>query len=128
MNDPHEIIVTTFSEPTKQQVVDFSRLFEMREDIASMMYLWNTNCYYVNVQDRTFMINGGRKIQFSDLRKCRVLYRRRNSVSYSLNPQGNGKPERRTSWILGVEEKGTKRMVMLIIGEDGSTWQWANKL
>lgn len=127
MNDPHEIIITTRKDSSKPRVVQFSELYALRHDITSMMYLWNTSCYYVDVVHQTFTVNGGRKIVFGDFKRCKILYRRRNQVSYALNSDNNG-PEKKLNWLLGLEEIGTKRMVLLIISEDGRFWQWANKL
>lgn len=125
--DPHEIIITTRENSSKPRVVRFSDLFSLRDDIRSMMYLWNTNNYYVDVINRIFIINGGRKLGFTDLGPCRVLYRRRNQRTFTLN-NGNSGPEKTTLWLIGLEEIGTERKLFLIISEDGHNWSWKNKL
>lgn len=125
--DPHEIIITTRENSSKPRVVRFSDLFSLRDDIRSMMYLWNTNNYYVDVIDRIFIINGGRKLGFTDFGPCRVLYRRRNQRTFALN-NVNSEPEKTTLWLMGLEEIGTERKLFLIISEDGHNWSWENKL
>jgi hypothetical protein len=126
MHDPHEVIITS-KDSSKPRVAQFSELFALRNDITSMMYLWNTSCYYVDVVRQTFIINGGRKIVFGDFKACKILYRRRNQISYALNSDNND-PKKKLNWLLGLEEIGTKRKVLLIISEDGCFWEWANKL
>ncbi len=126
MNDAHEIIITTLEDSSTPRVVQFRDLFALREQIKTMMYIWNTNCYYVDVVSQTFIINGGRKIQFSKFESCKVLYRRRTQISYTT--ESDGKPETTLTWLIGLEEIGTKRMVLLIVSDNGVVWQWANKL
>jgi len=126
MNDPHEIIITTIENPSQPRVVQFSDLYSLRNDIKSMMYLWNTNCYYVDVVDRTFIINGGRKVKL-DFGECKILYRRRSQLKLAVNTGDS--TERKTLWLLGIEEKGgTNQMTFLIVSDDGRVWRWANKL
>lgn len=127
MNNSHEIIINTRKDSNHPRVVQFSDLFDLRNDISTMLYLWTTNSYYIDVVSRTFIINGGRKIIFSDYKDCKILYRRRNQISYAVD--GKEKPlDKKINWILGIEEIETKRMVLLIISEDGQFWEWANKL
>ena len=127
IKDTHEIIITTLEDPDKPRIVEFRDLFGLRENIKSMMYIWNTNCYYVDIVSQTFIINGGRKIRFSKFEKCKVLYRRRSQISYTTDSE-DGKPKVKLTWLIGLQEIGTKRMVLLIVSDDGSVWQWANKL
>jgi len=126
MDDVHEIIITTREDSSNPRVVQFRDLFALREQIQSMMFIWNTNCYYVDVVSQTFIINGGRKIQFSNFEACKVLYRRRTQLKYTTNSEGE--PETILTWLIGLEEIGTKRMVLLIVSDNGVVWQWANKL
>ncbi|MHA2426512.1 MAG: hypothetical protein ACXADB_00530 [Candidatus Hermodarchaeia archaeon] len=127
MSDPHEIIVTIKDDPNQPRVVSFSDLFAIRDDITTMTHLWNTNCYYVNVLQKSFMINGGRRIRFnSPFGDCALLYRRRTRKTIALD--GNGKPITEIAWIMGIEDKETKEMAFLIISEDGRNWEWRNKL
>lgn len=127
IKDTHEIIITTLENPDTPRVVEFRDLFGLRESIRSMMYIWNTNCYYVDIVSQTFIINGGRKIKFNKFEKCKILYRRRSQISYTTNSE-DGKPEVKLVWLIGLQEIGTRRMVLLIVSDDGSIWQWANKL
>jgi len=126
MSDPHEIIITTRENPNQPRVVQFSDLFSIRDDIKSMMYLWNANCYYVDVVDQVFIINGGRKIKIEAYDNCKVMYRRRNAISYTVN--SNNGPKKKVNWLLGLEEIKTEKMVFLQISEDGCFWSWENKL
>jgi hypothetical protein len=129
MNDLHEIIVTTKNEPSKQRIVQFSDLYSIRNDIKSIMFLWNTNCYYINVSTGVFIVNGGRRIQFPGSGDYILIYRRRNIQTYDLQPTDeNVKSRLQIRWILGIEDKDTKSMLLLVISSDGSSWQWANKL
>ena len=125
--NPHEIIVTTREDSNQPRVVQFLDLYALRDDITSMMYLWDTNCYYVNVGSRTFIINGGRKLSFGSLGPCRILYRRRNRRTFAIDGKDGG-PEKTTLWLLGLEERAGEKKIILIISEDGMAWQWANKL
>jgi len=122
---PLEIIITTGENPDPQ-LVQFSDLYDLRESITSIMYLWNTNCYYVDVTHQTFIINGGRKLHF-EMGPCRVCYRRRNQHKYAMNDL-KGKPEKTQIHIVGLEKIGTEKRLILMISEDGQEWRWANKL
>lgn len=125
--DPHEIIITTQEDSNQPRVVEFLDLYDLRNDITTMMYLWNANSYFVDVVNRTFIINGGRKLKFGDMGPCRILYRRRNQQRYATNDLSKAS-EKVVLWLLGLEEIGTKRRLLLIVSEDGVAWRWANKL
>ena len=127
MTNAHEIIITTQEDP-KPRVVDFSELYTLREDISSMMYLWDTNCYYVDVVNRTFIINGGRKIKFETFRDSRILYRRRNQVHVTMDAPGSNGKKHDIHWLLGIEDKGTGDMVFVEVTENGHDFAWQNKL
>jgi len=130
MDNPHEIIITTRKNPIARKV-DFSELYTIKDDITTMMYLWNTNSYYVDVLCQIFIINGGRKMQFNLSNPCRVLYRKRNQITYKMDSLEGSTGDH--NWLLGIEEipllndKNTKK-VLLIIESDGRFWQWANNL
>ncbi len=122
---PLEIIITTRENPDPQ-IVQFFDLYDLRESITSIMYLWNTNCYYVNVTEQTFIINGGRKLHF-EMGPCWVCYRRRNQHKYAMNDL-NGEPTRLQIHIIGLEKIGTDKKLLLMISENGQIWRWADKL
>jgi hypothetical protein len=131
MENPAEIIVTTRENPDAK-VVEFGELFKLHqeESINSMMLLWNHNSYFVNSDERIFMINGGRKMVLEQLGECEFLYRRRNQFQMGMNaPDGNGGPKNKlVNWIIGVKERGTDTMVLLQIAEDGHAWAWLDEL
>jgi hypothetical protein len=125
MNDQHEIIVTLREDLTKPRVVQFSELYAIRDDMITMMCLWNTNCYYVDAESKTFIINGGRKITMDTMKNPKVIYRRRNQFEKGLNSEVA--ENKKVNWFMGLEdEDGT--MVLLQISETGREWSWANKL
>lgn len=123
MENPMEIIAT-FKDDSSSRIVEFSELHGLIDNISSVMFLWNTNCYYVDSVSKTFIVNGGRRTRFNEMGNCKILYRRRNQLRLSMS----GVPgETRSVWILGlVSEYG--EMVLLSISEDGSEWGWATKL
>jgi len=127
MDDPHEIIVTLQDQPTEPCVVQFSELFDLRDNIVTMMHLWNSNSYYVDVKRRMFIINGGRKIVVNFPKECRLFYRRRNQFEKGMN-SNNWADNRKANWLMGLEDKETGKLVFLQIAEDGHVWAWADKL
>lgn len=123
-DDPLQIIVTT-TEKATPQVVEFEQLYPIKDKITSIIFLWNTNSYYVNIEDNTFMINGGRKLVFATFGEAHVLYRKRSAVSFAVGSPETS--EKTITWIIGLEnEEGEK--LFLKLQDNGKTWQWANEL
>ena len=132
MTDQQEIIITTSKFPDEPRGVDFGELYDLHrsEDIITMMLLWNHNSYYVNSQERTFIVNGGRKMVLEQLGECKFLYRRRTQFEVGMNnlKDVSGPKDKRVNWLIGFEEIGTAVMVLLQISEDGLHWMWADSL
>jgi len=131
MNDPLEIIITTRENQTPQ-IVPFEALYQLHqtEVITTMMLLWNHNSYYVSVPDKTFIVNGGRKLALEQFGECEFLYRRRNQVEVGMNEPSDdgGEKTKVVNWIIGLKSVGADTMVLLQIAEDGHAWSWLDGL
>ena len=124
-DDPLEIIITTGEEPTPQKV-GFEALYPVKDDITSIVFLWNTNSYFIDIENNMFMLNGGRRISFPDMGRCHLLYRKRNAVNFAVGSlQATSK--KTVTWIVGLENEDEKKIV-LMLRDNGKTWQWANEL
>lgn len=123
--DQFEILVTVQDDPNPRKV-EFSDLFPLRESLQSVMFLFNTNSYYVDALSKTFIINGGRRICFKELGECEILYRKRNRAEVSLTGDQKGSPM--TFYLIGLREKETGRVVFTMVTEDGASWEWGNTL
>ncbi len=127
---PEWIVTTTdHMSPIKAKFID---LFEMKPRILSMMLLWVHNSYYVNVAERTMIINGGHKFRplaMEDFDPIHILYARRNQATYKTGGQQSEGPQRSLSYLLGFEGilNGESRELFLHISEDGSLWAWKHK-
>ncbi len=126
-----EWIVTTTDQmsPIKAKFID---LFEMKPRILSMMLLWVHNSYYVNVAERTMIINGGHKFRplaMEEFDPIHILYARRNQAVYTTNGVQDGGSDKSISYLLGFEGILNKesRELFLHISEDGSLWAWKHK-
>ena len=120
-------IITTYDDET-QRAVEFSQLFALRSKIRTALLLWDTNSYYVNVKDRFFMINGGRKIPINDNFSDTIsfLYARRNKQSVALFTSKGSITKPEVSYILGVE--GIENQELFIhITKNGTLWEWGDK-
>jgi hypothetical protein len=83
-----------------------------------MTILWDNNCYYVNINQKYFIINGGRKqlFQTSTNDKAVIFYTRRNT-------QEIGKEKSpRSSYLLGADYGSGK--IYIHISDDGKYWTW----
>lgn len=131
MDNPQEIIITTRENPDTPKNVKFEELYILNqmEQIITMMLLWNHNSYYVNAGEKTFIINGGRKMSLAQLGDCKFIYRRRNQFQIGMNTDVDEGPKKKlVNWLIGLDEIGTETMVLLQISEDGDHWMWADKL
>lgn len=125
MGNRLEIIITTRDALSTPRAVRFEELYDLRKDIASIMFLWDTNSYYVDSLSRMFMINGGRRIVV-DMDDCEVIYRKRNSQVMSMT---DGASRKDTAWIVGIQETTPKgKMRALKITDGGFSWQWIDSL
>jgi len=129
--NPVEFVVTTRGEITPK-VIPFENLFVLKPNIIAMTLLWNVNSYHVNIEQRLFILNGGRRIHingFEDAENIRILYVRRNNLKMSVNSDGNGQPKEEkheVSYLLGWEGeiKGETKQLMIHISPDGCNWYW----
>ena len=124
-----EWIITTYDSSKKQHVEVFKNLFAQREEIDSMMLLFDYNSYYISVDGRFFIINGGRRIQPRELQILEnpiILYARRHTKTISVS--GNSEPTDTLTYLLGVEGivDGEKKELFLQISQDGRFWAWRN--
>lgn len=129
-DNPLEFMVTTKGNNVPK-TVQFEQLYGLKPDITSVTLLWNTNCYHVNVPQKVFIINGGRRIVMKGFEKAEnieLLYARRNTVEIDMQKtSGNGQaPKPEQSYLLGFQGMidGEKREIMLHISEAGELWYW----
>ncbi len=130
VSSPEWIITTT--DQMRPLKVEFKDLLALKPKILSMMLLWVHNSYYVNVAERTMIINGGHKFRplaMEEFDPIQILYARRNQAHYSVNDSQNDGPNRSRSYLLGFEGILNKesRELFLHISEDGSLWAWKHK-
>lgn len=127
-----DIIVTTELNPEPFQVL-FSDLYALKNKIKSLLFLWDYNSYYVNVEQGYFIINGGRRIQPTitlTMTDKIIEYAKRNRVDVTLDNNENiNSGEVQSSYLLGIIGKdGTENKSILIhISPDGSLWGWKDK-
>lgn len=127
-------VITTYTDAT-QKAVEFSQLFAVRFDIKTALLLWDTNSYYINVEGRYFIINGGRKIavnnEFGD--SVNFLYARRVQQSVSLFTSKGKITKPEVAYLLGLQGawEGPARYenneLFVHVSEDGKSWKWGNK-
>jgi hypothetical protein len=124
VDNPMEIIVTLRDDPSPR-VIPFSDLYALRENISSMMLLWDTSSYFIDCVSKTFIINGGRKIAFNHVGEGMILYRRRTRSELSTTGEP---PKRMVIYILGFEIKSSNFLAFIEVSEDGNAWKWETKL
>lgn len=125
MSNPKEIIVTTKDDPGCPKNVDFPDLHPMIGEITSMMFLWDENSYYVNVENNMFIVNGGRRLRVERLGKCRALCRKRNQAELSLTGE---EKSRKVFWLIGLQDIDTESVFLVKISEDGREYSWEETL
>lgn len=129
--DHMEIVVSKRGEPTKFSVVPFEGLSSSIPDIRTLTFLWDCNCYHVNAEDRTFIVNGGRKLKLEGIEgweDVRVIYRRRTRVEMGV---GDGRVAATlVTWLLGLEGTvgGARAMRLVHVGPGGRQWCWRDDL
>ena len=122
--DTLEIIVQTKSLSTPRPIL-FEDLFDMKDELTVLLFLWNTSSYLIRTDSNSFTINGGRNMQFPHLGPSVIEYRRRTQVDVSLN-NDIATPHHRISWIIGLQ--GVDRAMYIEIAEDGKLWKWKTSL
>lgn len=119
-----EIIIKVDGEREPRKV-SFNELYPLRDQIESIMFLWNANSYYVDCLDNVFIINGGRKLRFPQMGHSVIEYRKRTSMQVSA--VGAHEPQKQVEWIIGL--RGAKEDILVLkIDESGRDWVWINHL
>lgn len=121
-----EFIVKLKNEDTPK-TLPFKELFQNRSNMESMQLLWDCSSYYVNVEERYFIINGGRRVQPDNLvmmESPMVLYTRRNKQEVGMDGVEVG--DRVITYLLGAEGivDGIHKEILLEIEETGILWRW----
>lgn len=120
-----EIIVSRYGKNSPEKV-SFEDLHDIRTDLRSLMLLWNTNCYYVNCTENTFLINGGRALKFPNIEGAEIDYRRRTTMKVSAGDKQEAKKE--VSWLIGIKSTRNDEAVYIEISQTGESWNWRNTL
>ena len=128
--DRLEFLVTTKSDKIPK-VMQFEVIAGYKPEIETMTLLWNANSYHVNLPQRLFIINGGRRIHiqgWEDVESVNILYYKRHNREVSVNGD-NGSPREGPNvvsylrgWEGGVAEDA--KQIMLHIGPNGKEWYW----
>lgn len=110
----------------KPRIVDFPDIFAIKSDVKSLMILWPLSSYYVNVKEKYFIIQGGKRIQptgIDEMKDVKLLYARRNRQDMTLDGQNK---VLHVSYLMGVEGQldGKTRVLYLEVSEDGRLWRW----
>ena len=128
--EPTFLVSTEY--PLKYKICSFSQLYNIRFDIKSLILLWDFNSYLINIHDKYFIINGGRKIQpnvFNEMKDFHLIYARRNRINIVLDSdKPTEKPQK--FYLFGIEGKFLDNMansILLQISEDGTQWIWRDK-
>ena len=125
-------ILITLKDGTTQKV-DFTDIKKMAENISKVIFMYECNSYVVDVDKKTFLINGGRYLTFDWLSKVDTVHLqcfRRNRKELQINGSDitdNNKVS--VSYLLGFYGiiKSEKKEVYLHVSEDGKEWHWLNK-
>jgi len=127
-----EWIITT-SDDEGPRKVQFRELYALKDKIEQMTILWDVNSYHVNIPERYFIINGGRKLFFKDeFDEAVLFYAKRNRKTIGMNKA----PVARTvegkvlshsvTYLLGLDgtQDGKEKILLLQTSPDGKFWRW----
>ena len=117
MQEPTWII--TFKDEELPKVVSFKDLYAIRNNINSALLLWDYNSYRVDIKDKYFCVNGGKKIYIQEMETPEFVYLRRNIRNIYENSTNS---DTNTFYILGMQENSNT--LVLNISSDGSNWAW----
>lgn len=131
MNKPAGILEWIVTDAYGTKKVLFKDIFPNRDNIESIMMLWDTNSYYINVKNKYFLINGGRRVQpialleMEDLKPLAVHRHRKELSTNTMDVTGNES----SLFLVGVTGiiKDEVRDLFLYISQDGSMWSWGTK-
>lgn len=128
ITDPEWIIET--EDNRSPHSVQLPEIFAQKDLVRSVVLLWDTNSYYVNVEEGYFIINGGRRLQptgVAMMEDRRICYARRNSRSFAVGQPDQAQDS--VSYLVGVEGRieGEERQLLLQISSDGRLWVWKDK-
>jgi len=124
VEDKLEIIVSVENEPSPHEV-KFEDLFAIKDQIKSIMFLWNANSIYVDCVSNTFIIHGGRRIKFPEMGKTKIEYRKRTSVQVSVS---GGSTSRSHVWLIGLRCVDEDKVLLIEADKTGTLWEWRNVL
>ncbi len=127
MSEP-EFIIRIRSEPSPRPI-QFGDIFPIKDELQSLTLLWDTNSYMANRDKRFIIINGGRKISFSEFKECRdlkIFYRQRVSQDIAVGNDIVKERAKRILYLLGFvgTVRGETKYVFLQIATDGTQWIW----
>lgn len=114
-----EFIIATIDQP-EPRGVQFSELYNLQKSITHLTLLWDYHSYHVNLVDKVFIINGGRKLQVEQFPgPVRLVYARRNTMMMT-----GGNPKPLITYLLGMEDDNNQ--LLLHVSDTGGTWAWKN--
>lgn len=125
MKESPEWFITDSLEGKPKQV-NFPDIFSIKSDVKSLMILWPLSSYYVNIEEKYFIIQGGKRIQpsgITEMKDVRLLYARRNRQDMTLDGQSK---VLHVSYLIGIEGEleGETRVLFLEVSDDGRFWRW----
>jgi len=115
--------------------IPFKELLHTCDKLKQLALIWDCNSYLINIEDRYFVVNGGRRLAIrDDLRDIKLIYRRRKRAVLKMNeigrtPDQDRKPE--TFYLLGISGKNGSDIpqhILLQISECGQFFIWQDKL
>jgi len=108
--------------------VEFESIFPSRDRIEHLTLLWDTNSYHLNVAERFFIVNGGRRLRPQILEEwgvCRLLAVRRWTRELSMT--GDQVRADSARYLLGFVGSDESEQLFVHVAEDGASWAWEKK-
>ena len=103
----------------------FEYISQHRAEVTIAALVWNTNSYFIDVEEQVFVINGGKKIRFDEwqIDDSQILLIRRNKQDLK-----DGEPQKVVplGYMLGLQgtHEGQPRMVFVHVSPDGSQFDF----
>ena len=116
-----EIVVATKGHRVLQKT-SFEEASQNKREIIVASLVWNTNSYFVDIDEQVFVINGGKKIRFEEwlVNDPILVLIRRHHLRLGM---GDGEhPLKEVSYLLGYVgiAAGAERTMLMHISPDGS--------
>ena len=123
-------IVITLKDSETPKRIGFFDIFKCKDDIKTLIYLYDFNSYLVNIEEGFFCVNGGRRIKPCNCDKYenkKLVYAKRNSKEVNIN--SGDESNINVNYLIGLQGdfEGENKTVLLQISEDGSSWVWRDK-